>query len=127
MMQHRARAVAVVQGWAQESDHHVARAVAVVQPYPQESDPVLRRTTLRGHTTMMQTETMTRYHGDLWHADASTIRTAAEAIMRHRGYPVAQVHRLTSGLSVEVTLTNGHSVTLGEDVIRRYVWRNTAR
>ena len=65
---------------------------------------------------------MQRYYGDLWHATRDTIVAAAHGIMTRRGYSVASVEQLTTGLWVSVTLTNGDRVNLGEAEIHRYVW-----
>ncbi len=74
-------------------------------------------------TSTSTTPTMTRFRGDLWHADTDTVRLACEGIMRGRGFTPVRVHPRTTGLYATVELTNGHHVTIGYDVIRDYVWK----
>lgn len=61
---------------------------------------------------------------DLWSVSRTEIDRAVRAIVTERGYSVARVYSLSSGLYVNAELTNGSMVTIGDRPITSWLWNN---
>jgi len=54
----------------------------------------------------------TKGYSMLWRYERAHIEMACRAIMAYRGHRVRKVHALLSGLGIDVTIDNGHTIRL---------------